>query len=67
MCLRVSQLQIVHHEFMTSESARKRYWARSIVGYSPFANAEPNAGNKWFFICRNYAFVSSDLYPLKIL
>lgn len=29
---------------MTSESARKRYWARSIVGYSPFANAKPNAG-----------------------
>lgn len=44
MCLCVSVLQIVHHEFMTSESARKRYWARSIVGYSPFANAEPNAG-----------------------
>ncbi|KAL7513836.1 hypothetical protein ACHAXN_011067 [Cyclotella atomus] len=36
---------IVHHEFMTSESARKRYWARSIVGYSPFANAKPNAGH----------------------
>ncbi|KAL3780564.1 hypothetical protein HJC23_004156 [Cyclotella cryptica] len=37
---------IVHHEFMSSEATRKRYWARSLLGYSPFANAEPNLGHK---------------------
>ena len=36
---------IIHHEFMSSESQRKRYWARSLVGYSPFANAQPNLGH----------------------
>lgn len=36
---------IIHHEFMTSLSQRKRYWSRSLVGYSPFANAQPNLGH----------------------
>lgn len=36
---------IIHHEFMTSPSQRKRYWARSLVGFSPFANAQPNMGH----------------------
>ncbi|ACI64641.1 Sir2- type regulatory transcription factor silent information regulator protein [Thalassiosira pseudonana CCMP1335] len=36
---------IIHHEFMTSETTRKRYWARSLMGYSPFANAQPNLGH----------------------
>jgi len=37
---------IIHHEFMNSEKQRQRYWARSLVGYSPFANAQPNLGHE---------------------
>mmetsp|Transcript_36321 Transcript_36321/g.87645 ORF Transcript_36321/g.87645 Transcript_36321/m.87645 type:complete len:471 (-) Transcript_36321:203-1615(-) len=37
---------IIHSEFMSSPSQRKRYWARSLVGYSPFANAQPNLGHE---------------------
>ncbi len=37
---------IIHHEFMSSPMQRKRYWARSLVGYSPFANAQPNLGHE---------------------
>jgi NAD-dependent deacetylase sirtuin 4 len=36
---------IIHQEYMTSSYSRKRYWARSLVGYSPFANARPNIGH----------------------
>ena len=36
---------IIHHEFMSSELTRKRYWARSLLGYSPFSNARPNLGH----------------------
>ena len=36
---------IIHQEYMTSSYHRKRYWARSLVGYSPFANACPNIGH----------------------
>lgn len=37
---------IIHHDFMSNESSRKRYWARSLVGYSPFSNARPNIGHE---------------------
>ncbi|KAL7468842.1 hypothetical protein ACHAXS_009078 [Conticribra weissflogii] len=30
---------------MSSENVRKRYWARSLFGYSPFAEARPNEGH----------------------
>jgi len=30
---------------MSSETIRKRYWARSLFGYSPFADARPNEGH----------------------
>lgn len=30
---------------MTSETTRKRYWARSLMGFTPFANAQPNLGH----------------------
>lgn len=36
---------IIHHDFMSNESSRKRYWARSLVGYSPFRMARPNVGH----------------------
>src|SRR5215831_18343112 len=33
---------ITHQEFTRSESARKRYWARSLVGWPAIARAAPN-------------------------
>jgi hypothetical protein len=36
---------IIHNDFMRNESSRKRYWARSLVGYSPFTDARPNVGH----------------------
>ncbi|EGD79390.1 hypothetical protein PTSG_09801 [Salpingoeca rosetta] len=35
-----------HHEFMNSEYTRKRYWARSLVGYPRLSQARPNAAHK---------------------
>lgn len=35
-----------HQEFVASEQARQRYWARSYVGWSRFGAAEPNAGHR---------------------
>ena len=37
---------IIHHQFMSSPMQRKRYWARSLVGYSPFSDAKPNLGHE---------------------
>jgi NAD-dependent SIR2 family protein deacetylase len=34
-----------YQEFMRSEAARRRYWARSTVGWPRFAAARPNAGH----------------------
>lgn len=31
-----------HSEFVSSENARKRYWSRSMVGWSNFSAAKPN-------------------------
>ncbi|KAG6029558.1 hypothetical protein E4U41_000320 [Claviceps citrina] len=36
---------IFHHEFMSNHEARKRYWARSFLGWSSLRNARPNAGH----------------------
>lgn len=33
---------IKHHEFLQCESKRKRYWARSAVGWPPVERAQPN-------------------------
>ena len=33
---------ILHSEFINNSYKRKRYWARSIIGYKFFDNAEPN-------------------------
>jgi len=33
---------MLHSEFMTSERNRKRYWARSMVGFVDFNSAKPN-------------------------
>jgi NAD+-dependent protein deacetylase sirtuin 4 len=37
---------IQHREFMRSEAARRRYWARSFRGWPRIAAAEPNAGHR---------------------
>ena len=36
---------MVHDHFMQSEYQRKRYWGRGMVGWTPFASAQPNAGH----------------------
>lgn len=33
-------------EFVRSEAIRKRYWARSAIGWEPMRRAEPNAGHR---------------------
>ena len=37
---------VQHQDFMQSLSWRKRYWARSQVGYPEFCKAEPNRAHK---------------------
>lgn len=36
---------VLHHDFLQKEQTRKRYWARSMVGWKEFADAEPNDGH----------------------
>lgn len=36
---------IYHHEFLNSHEARKRYWARSFLGWSSLHKAVPNPGH----------------------
>lgn len=36
---------IYHHEFLKSHEARKRYWARSFLGWSSLHKAAPNAAH----------------------
>ena len=37
---------IQHREFVDHASARRRYWARSVLGWPRLAAAEPNAGHR---------------------
>lgn len=37
---------ILHADFVANESTRRRYWARSLVGYPHFAAARPNAAHR---------------------
>ena len=36
---------IYHHEFLSNHEARKRYWARSFLGWSSLHKAAPNTGH----------------------
>lgn len=36
---------IYHHEFLKNHEARKRYWARSFLGWPNLVNAKPNASH----------------------
>ncbi|MEE4362232.1 MAG: NAD-dependent protein deacetylase, partial [Pseudomonadales bacterium] len=38
---------IQYQDFVRSEQARRRYWARSMRGYPLMARAEPNATHRW--------------------
>ncbi len=42
---RRSRNPIQHRAFVTDPAARARYWARSMVGWRRFAQAQPNAGH----------------------
>lgn len=37
---------MIHHDFITHESARKRYWSRSMSGFKYLSNATPNIAHK---------------------
>jgi NAD-dependent deacetylase sirtuin 4 len=37
---------IVHSEFIANEMARKRYWARSMLGWKTFSLAQPNDAHR---------------------
>jgi NAD+-dependent protein deacetylase sirtuin 4 len=37
---------VQHREFVRSAEARKRYWARSMLGFARFAAARPNLGHR---------------------
>jgi len=37
---------IQHHEFVHKESNRRRYWARSLLGWPKLAAAHPNTGHR---------------------
>lgn len=37
---------IQHHEFVTRAEVRRRYWARSLLGWPSFSAAEPSAGHR---------------------
>ena len=36
---------VTHQEFTGSEAVRKRYWARSLLGFGVMAGATPNAAH----------------------
>jgi NAD-dependent deacetylase sirtuin 4 len=37
---------VQHDDFIGNVAARKRYWSRSLRGWAPFSNAQPNAGHQ---------------------
>ncbi|KAG9487328.1 hypothetical protein GDO78_007277 [Eleutherodactylus coqui] len=42
---RTEQRPIQHAEFVRSQAARKRYWARNFVGWPQFSSHQPNAAH----------------------
>ena len=36
---------IIHQQYMESDATRRRYWGRSMVGWSEFDSAQPNPGH----------------------
>ncbi|MFD7988519.1 NAD-dependent protein deacetylase [Kitasatospora indigofera] len=50
---------MTYQEFVASEQGRRRYWARSHVGWQAIARAEPNAGHRAVEGLRRSGFVSA--------
>ena len=50
---------------MSYESIRKRYWARSLVGYSPFKSASPNLGHLALATLEELNLIGVDLTSLS--
>lgn len=44
--------------FVRNESVRKRYWARSLIGWRQFSNATPNSAHKALAALETLGFVS---------
>ena len=42
---------MIHQQFMESQYQRKRYWGRSMVGWSKFDSAQPNVSSKLHQLC----------------
>ncbi|NKQ58841.1 NAD-dependent protein deacetylase [Amycolatopsis sp. K13G38] len=49
---------MTYDEFVTSEDGRRRYWARSHVGWRTIARARPNSGHRAVAALRARGFVS---------
>eukprot|EP00808_Paulinella_micropora_P020538 g36050.t1 len=43
---RAAYKPITHQDFLRSEYTRKRYWARSMMGYPILSKSEPNPGHR---------------------
>ena len=50
---------IYYHEFVSSHEARKRYWARSFLGWTNLHKARPNAAHRAVADLGELGFVSS--------
>ncbi|KAK4242457.1 DHS-like NAD/FAD-binding domain-containing protein [Achaetomium macrosporum] len=50
---------IYYHEFLSNHEARKRYWARSFLGWTTMRKAAPNAGHYAVRDLGQLGFVSS--------
>lgn len=49
---------MTYQEFVTSEEGRRRYWARSHLGWRTIARAEPNAGHRAVATLRAHGYLS---------
>jgi NAD-dependent SIR2 family protein deacetylase len=49
---------MTYDEFVTSIDGRRRYWARSHLGWRTIARAEPNTGHHAVAALRNHGFLS---------
>ena len=49
---------MMHQEFVSSLSKRKRYWARSLVGYKYFHDRRPNSTHEALSFLENEGYVS---------
>mmetsp|Transcript_10769 Transcript_10769/g.16371 ORF Transcript_10769/g.16371 Transcript_10769/m.16371 type:complete len:319 (+) Transcript_10769:126-1082(+) len=49
---------MTHSEFVSSDRARKRYWARSMAGYNFFSNAKPNIAHSSLAVLESRGLVN---------